>query len=318
MRKCLVLSVMLAMVTIALSASAKSYDELVDSQVLDGDKCFMFPPGAGRRVIRSQKELATLFDPKYQRAICPMASSLVPKVDFAKKTVLAFWAGGSCAATDFHREVIHDRARNTYTYYVKVNEGDFACSGPGLESMNLVAIPKVPVGTEIKFELAGEGGGSGGVTITSVSQTPTYMGPPVVTVITDPPPPSQQDPPSNPFLNAIRDGNSKKVLAELANGVDVNQKDPGGATPLMYAVMYENVKADIVNGLLAHGADPNVQSKYGMTALMFAVENVDLETIKTLLKSGANVDLKNGRGATALNFARRPAVAILLREAGAK
>lgn len=74
-----------------------------------------------------------------------------PQVDFSQKTLLGKWASGSCAARGFEKTVIKDDAKKEIVYSVKVLERNMACSGPGLESMNLVAIPKIPKNYKVIF-----------------------------------------------------------------------------------------------------------------------------------------------------------------------
>jgi len=53
------------------------------------------------------------------------------------------------------------------------------------------------------------------------------------------------------------------------NGADVNAKAHGGATALMFAAGYDNTQ--IVNALLARGADPYAKASSGVTVLTNAV-----------------------------------------------
>jgi hypothetical protein len=73
-------------------------------------------------------------------------------VDFSKQSVLGLWASGSCAATDFRKEVWRDDAQKRIIYSVSVIESPVSCSGPGLEGLNLIAIPKIPVGYKVSFD----------------------------------------------------------------------------------------------------------------------------------------------------------------------
>jgi len=61
---------------------------------------------------------------------------------------------------------------------------------------------------------------------------------------------------------------------------------------------------EIVQNLLAHGADMNLQWYNGETALALASEKGYKEIVELLLAHGANVDLEDGRGDTALIKAR--------------
>jgi ankyrin repeat protein len=81
----------------------------------------------------------------------------------------------------------------------------------------------------------------------------------------------------------------------LAHGADVNTSDKRGVTPLMYAAGTHNV--DLLGMVIARGANleaVSVDNK--MTALLVAVENIDIETITLLLDKGANVNGTNQDG----------------------
>ena len=78
----------------------------------------------------------------------------------------------------------------------------------------------------------------------------------------------------------------------------------------------------LVKALLEMGADPKYISSNRFTPLMYAVvsEGAALESAKSLIEHGADVNVKTGEGATALDFAMRqgdPAVIELLRKASA-
>jgi 26S proteasome non-ATPase regulatory subunit 10 len=71
----------------------------------------------------------------------------------------------------------------------------------------------------------------------------------------------------------------------LSRGADVNLKSEEGRTALVYAVGLGN-KA-VIKNLVAHGADVNLEDGYGKTPLMIAQEANNETLIRLLRKAGA-------------------------------
>ena len=70
----------------------------------------------------------------------------------------------------------------------------------------------------------------------------------------------------------------------------------------------ESVPDEIVaavgrDALLQHGADINLQTSDGFTALMLAAATGHEHVVDSLLRQGAEVDLQSSKGVTALMFA---------------
>ena len=80
-------------------------------------------------------------------------------------------------------------------------------------------------------------------------------------------------------------------------GVDVNETDGAGLTPLQWAAAFNRVKS--AGCLIQAGAQVDFQDKHKMTALMYAAQNGDLEMTKLLLEEGAQIALRNKEGKTA-------------------
>jgi ankyrin repeat protein len=59
---------------------------------------------------------------------------------------------------------------------------------------------------------------------------------------------------------------------------------------------------EIVALLIKRGADVNAKDEKQNTALMFAADKCDRETLRMLLKAGAKLDAKNWAGLTALQM----------------
>ena len=74
------------------------------------------------------------------------------------------------------------------------------------------------------------------------------------------------------------------------NGANVNAVDNNGWTALMFAA--DRDQADITHLLMGRGADPNVKSKEGETALMIATEGKHEATAKVLKEGRIAVERK--------------------------
>ncbi len=154
------------------------------------------------------------------------------------------------------------------------------------------------------------------------------------------------------LITAVRNGDMAELRERLAGPVDVNARQPDGATALHWAVHHEDVVvADLLIGagadadaandlgvtpllmacrrghgtlvarLLAAGADANAALPSGETALMAAARAGSVEAVNALLARGARVNAAEAtRGQTALMWAaanRRPAVTRALLDHGA-
>ena len=89
----------------------------------------------------------------------------------------------------------------------------------------------------------------------------------------------------------------------LRHGATVDQpRSPKGRTALMIACAYW-CGADMVKLLVGNGADVNIQSDDGSTALMLAAMNEKLDVVIYLLQHGADPAKKNNAGNSALDLA---------------
>jgi len=104
---------------------------------------------------------------------------------------------------------------------------------------------------------------------------------------------------------AAQEGNlfvMKEIIARYPNDA-VNWQDPDGSglTPLHFAAIGR--RGDIVEYLLAAGADTQPQDRDGLTALHYAAQAIDTDALDKLLAVGADMEVKNNKGETPLMFA---------------
>jgi len=124
------------------------------------------------------------------------------------------------------------------------------------------------------------------------------------------------------LMKASREGNVEAVKALLDNGAEVNAKENfRGQTALMWAAAEGH--ADIVSMLATHGAELNVRSydrdtsipkmaagtpaapiaRGGLTALLFAARQGEIEAVKALLDAKADINALDSDGNNALTLA---------------
>ncbi len=112
--------------------------------------------------------------------------------------------------------------------------------------------------------------------------------------------PPPVDSAASSLMDAIRAGDRSKITSLLAtNPGCAGKRGPGGVTPLMYAALYSDVAT--MKTLLDSGADARSSDDSGVTALMWAV--TDLEKTKLLVDRGADVNARSADGRTALLIA---------------
>jgi ankyrin repeat protein len=125
------------------------------------------------------------------------------------------------------------------------------------------------------------------------------------------------------FFDAVGDGNLA-VVAELCDaGMSPNTfltgdrgMDFNGFTPLMEAA--RQGQGEMVQLLLARGADHDMQTESGKSPLHWAAMSGNLQVVEYLLAAGSDVNLQDSAGATPLSKgARNPAVIRALLDEGA-
>lgn len=103
-----------------------------------------------------------------------------------------------------------------------------------------------------------------------------------------------------PLMLAAYYGHEDMAVYLVKNGAVIDGKSKYG-TPIMAATVKNN--ENIVDLLLSHGADPNIQDTNGKTALLYC-STFGINTIaEKLLKAGANANLKDNTGNRALDYA---------------
>lgn len=105
---------------------------------------------------------------------------------------------------------------------------------------------------------------------------------------------------------AARIGDVKAIERLIARGADLNQRRTTlsfeGEVPLHQAVQYEHVEA--VKALIRLGANVNARDHSGMTPLMFATTVTNsLELVNILIAAGADVKDQDKGGKSALDWA---------------
>lgn len=123
----------------------------------------------------------------------------------------------------------------------------------------------------------------------------------------------------NELHGAALSGSIKRMDALLSSGsIPINQGDPRGGTPLMYAALKGH--SPVTRALLAKGADASIADDTGTTALHISCQYGHLAVAKMLVDDGVDLEPTTSDGSTPLHLAaqkgQRDAVAMLL-EAGA-
>jgi ankyrin repeat protein len=109
------------------------------------------------------------------------------------------------------------------------------------------------------------------------------------------------EPQPRSLSEAIRDGNLEETRKILRNKPNLNVRDEYKLLPLFHAI--EGGHADIVDELLAAGADPKIALPGGDTVLAQAAWTSNVRIAKALLDHGASVNAANAQGETALTMA---------------
>lgn len=90
----------------------------------------------------------------------------------------------------------------------------------------------------------------------------------------------------NDLIEAVREGNTRRIRLVVQNGVDVNSKDSAGESALIVAA--REGKTEVVRTLLDNHADPEIRDKTGRKPVIHAIQQGHLETLEALLEKGAS------------------------------
>ena len=116
------------------------------------------------------------------------------------------------------------------------------------------------------------------------------------------------------LIDAVKKTDAKAVRSLIAQRVDINASEPDGSTALQWAAQRNNV--ELVDLLLAAGANPKTANRYNVTPLALASMNGNAAIIERLLKAGAGANDVSEEGQTALMTAslngRPDAVKVLI------
>ena len=94
---------------------------------------------------------------------------------------------------------------------------------------------------------------------------------------------------------------SAEYLVKAGAPINSPSRNELRATPLQSAAAAGHV--NIVEMLLKHRADPNIQEQGGYTPLHAAAQNGDLKTVRALLYGGADLTLRSNDAKTPLDLA---------------
>ena len=108
-------------------------------------------------------------------------------------------------------------------------------------------------------------------------------------------------------LNVAAGYGIKYVKALVEKGVEIHSLNGQGQIPVFDTIVSTYIsqqeKIEICKYLIDHKADINLQDKYGLVPIHYAVAKESKEIIQLLLNKNAKIDSKDGEGFTSLHYA---------------
>ncbi len=105
------------------------------------------------------------------------------------------------------------------------------------------------------------------------------------------------------LFDAVRGDDRRAVEQSLRQGLNPNERDSDGTSPLAWAVMRSNLETSAM--LLKAGADPNLTNELGIGPLALAIANGSLAMVTQLLANRADPNVARENGETPLMTAAR-------------
>jgi len=103
------------------------------------------------------------------------------------------------------------------------------------------------------------------------------------------------------LFHAIGKGDIDMVEKLVASGADIHRRNLDGMTPLIYASKVGDI--GIVKYMIKCGSFINMMDRYGYTALIYAIKNNDLDIVQCLIENKININSVNEYGYTPLIYA---------------
>jgi uncharacterized protein len=104
--------------------------------------------------------------------------------------------------------------------------------------------------------------------------------------------------PNRRLVEAVKSGDRATAITLLGRRIDVNVPEIDGTTALHWAVHHDDV--DLVDRLIAAGANVKATNQYGVTPLAEAAVVGNVTVLGKLLNAGADINAANDEGQTAL------------------